>query len=73
MLCLLSYIITIMILTVNTQNNLPPNHHSPMANHRHNQDPEVLSSWLLEQQERMIANQPLAVSPFASIPEDEEK
>ena len=34
-------------------------------------DPSVLSDWLLEQQERMVFTQPLAVSPFASLPEDE--
>ncbi len=34
-------------------------------------DPTVLSDWLLEQQERMVITQPLAVSPFASLPEDE--
>jgi hypothetical protein len=30
------------------------------------QDPEILSEWLVNQQERMVVNQPLAVSPFAS-------
>jgi len=35
------------------------------------EDPAILSDWLLEQQERMIIGQPLAVSPFASLPEDE--
>ena len=30
------------------------------------QDPEILSEWLVNQQERMILEQPLAVSPFAS-------
>jgi hypothetical protein len=30
------------------------------------QDPEILSEWLVNQQERMLINQPLAVSPFAS-------
>jgi hypothetical protein len=29
------------------------------------QDPEILSEWLVNQQERMILDQPLAVSPFA--------
>ena len=30
------------------------------------EDPELLSDWLVNQQERMITEQPLAVSPFAS-------
>lgn len=35
------------------------------------EDPTVLSEWLLNQQEHMVFTQPLAVSPFASLPEDE--
>jgi hypothetical protein len=35
------------------------------------EDPAYLSDWLLDQQEHMILDQPLAVSPFASLPEDE--
>ena len=34
------------------------------------EDPEILSEWLVSQQEKMIRNQPLAVSPFASLPEE---
>ena len=34
------------------------------------EDPEILSEWLVSQQEKMIRTQPLAVSPFASLPEE---
>eukprot|EP01041_Mallomonas_annulata_P011128 gene11127-23260_t len=34
------------------------------------QDPVMISDWLVNQQQRMILRQPLAVSPFASLPED---
>jgi len=31
------------------------------------EDPEILSDWLVSQQQRMVLQQPLAVSPFASF------
>eukprot|EP01036_Dinobryon_divergens_P024742 gene24742-33216_t len=34
------------------------------------EDPAILSDWLLDQQERMVFSQPLAVSPFASLQEN---
>lgn len=33
------------------------------------EDPAILSDWLVSQQEHMVFGQPLAVSPFASLPE----
>ena len=30
-------------------------------------DPSIVSDWLVEQQEHMVFNQPLEVSPFASM------
>eukprot|EP00640_Fibrocapsa_japonica_P001555 CAMPEP_0113936784 /NCGR_PEP_ID=MMETSP1339-20121228/3582_1 /TAXON_ID=94617 /ORGANISM="Fibrocapsa japonica" /LENGTH=384 /DNA_ID=CAMNT_0000939335 /DNA_START=410 /DNA_END=1564 /DNA_ORIENTATION=+ /assembly_acc=CAM_ASM_000762 len=32
------------------------------------EDPTILSDWLLEQQEKMILNEPMEVSPFGSTP-----
>jgi hypothetical protein len=31
------------------------------------EDPSILSEWLLNQQEKMVISQPMAVSPFASL------
>jgi len=36
------------------------------------EDPTYLSEWLLDQQEKMIFNQPLEVSPFANLLDDED-